>query len=123
MNLVDSSGWLEYFADGPGAGYFAPAIEKTATLLVPTLVLYEVSKRLILQFGERTAFEAVAAMRQGTVVDLDADLALAAALLGAERRLALADSIIYTTARRHGATLWTQDADFDGLPGVRYRAA
>lgn len=123
MNLVDSSGWLEYFADGPGAGYFAPAVEKTATLLVPTLVLYEVSQRLILQLGERTAFEAVAAMRQGTVVDLDADLALAAALLGAERRLALADSIIYTTARRHGATLWTQDADFDGLPGVRYRAA
>lgn len=67
MNLVDSSGWLEYFADGPGAGYFAPAIEKTATLLVPTLVLYEVSKRLILQVGERTAFEAVAAMRQDTV--------------------------------------------------------
>lgn len=121
MNLVDSSGWLEYFADGPGAEFFAPAIERTAKLLVPTLVIYEVSKRLIQQRGERMAFDAVAAMRQASVVDLDADLALNAALIGAEHGLALADRIIYATARAHGATLWTQDADFEGLDSVRFR--
>lgn len=120
MNVVDSSGWLEYFADGPGAKFFAPAIEKSSELLVPTLVIYEVSKRLIHRLGEHAAFVAVASMRQGTVVGLDADLALAAAMLGTERGLALADSIIYATARAHGATLWTQDADFAGFAGVQY---
>lgn len=123
MNVVDSSGWLEYFADGAGADFFAPAIEKPAKLIVPTPVIYEVGKRLIQQVGEGAAFDAVAAMRQGTVVDLDADLALSAALLGVSHKLALADSIILATARAQGATLWTQDADFAGLEGVRYREA
>lgn len=123
MNLVDSSGWLEYFADGAGAEFFAPAIERTSRLIVPSLVIYEVSKRLIQQRGESAAFDAVAAMRQGAVVELDADLALAAALLGVEHSLALADSIIYATARARLAVLWTQDADFEGLEGVRYRRA
>jgi predicted nucleic acid-binding protein len=122
VNLVDSSGWLEYFADGPGAGFFAPAIEQTSRLLVPTVVLYEVSRRLMVQRGERVALEAVAAMRQGTVVELTADLATAGAQLGGQQQLPLADSIIYATARARGATLWTQDADFEGLAGVRYRA-
>jgi predicted nucleic acid-binding protein len=123
VNVVDSSGWLEYFAGGPGAVFFAPAIEQSAKLYVPTLVLYEVSKRLMLQRGEHMALQAAAAMRQGTVVDLTADLAIAAAQIGAERRLPLADSIIYATARAYKAILWTQDGDFDGLDGVRYRGA
>lgn len=123
MNVVDSSGWLEYFAGGPGADFFAPAIEHSAKLYVPTLVLYEVSKRLMLQRGEHLALQAAAAMRQGTVVDLTADLAIAAAQIGAERQLPLADSIIYATARAHKAILWTQDGDFEGLDGVRYRRA
>ncbi len=121
MNVVDSSGWLEYFADGPGADFFAPAIERTARLIVPTLTLYEVFRRLRQQRGERVAFEAVAAMRQGTLIDLTADLALTAAVQGADRQLALADSIVYATAQMYGATLWTQDADFEGMAGVRYR--
>lgn len=122
MNLVDSSGWLEYFADASNAGFFAPAILDTEQLLVPTLALLEVFKRVFQQRGEGDALQAVALMRQGQVVDLDSVLALSAARFGAEHRLALADSVIYATARRFGALVWTQDADFEGLPDVRFVA-
>ena len=122
MNVVDSSGWLEYFADGPAAGFFAPAIEKTSELVVPTVSLYEVFKRVLQQRDESAALNAVALMQQGRLVDLTAPLALSAATLGAQLKLPLADSVIYATARAHEATLWTQDADFEGLPHVRYRA-
>lgn len=121
MNVVDSSGWLEYFAGGAGAGFFAAAIEDTDALVVPTLSLYEVFRRILVQRDESAAITAVALMQQARVVDLDAPLALAAAALGAQRKLPLADSIIYATARAHEATLWTQDADFEGLAGVKYR--
>ena len=122
MNVVDSSGWLEYFADGPNASVFAPAIQATGELVVPSITLLEVFKRVYLQRGEGPALQSVALMEQGQVVDLDAPLALAAAKLSADRKLPLADSVVLATARRHEATLWTQDADFEGLPGVRYRA-
>lgn len=121
MNVVDSSAWLEYFANGPNASYFAPAIEKTGDLIVPFLTLYEVFKRILLQRGEGAALQAIAVMQQGRVVDPDASLVLTAARVGVERKLPMADSIILTTAAIHGAELWTQDADFKGLPGVRYR--
>lgn len=121
MNVVDSSGWLEYFAEGPAAGFFAPAIEDTAKLIVPTLSLMEVFKRMLLQRGESAAITAVALMQQGAVVDLSAPLALSAATLGVKHQLPLADSVMYATARAFDATLWTQDADFEGLPQVRYR--
>jgi predicted nucleic acid-binding protein len=120
MNVVDSSGWLEYFADGPHADSFAPAIERTSDLIVPTLSLYEVFKRVLQQRGEGDALQAVAVMIQGTVVDLGMDLALSAAKLSADLRLPMADSIMLATAQAHAATLWTQDADFDGIPGVKY---
>jgi len=122
MNLVDSSGWLEYFADADHAGFFAPAILDTERLIVPTLALLEVFKRVLQQRGEGAALQAVALMRQGRVVELDAELALSAARLGVQHGLALADSVIYATARRCDALLWTQDADFDGLPQVRFVA-
>lgn len=122
MNLVDSSGWLEYFADADHAGFFAPAILETEQLIVPTLALLEVFKRVLQQRGEGAALQAVALMRQGRVVELDAGLALSAARLGVQHRLALADSVIYATARCFNALLWTQDADFDGLPEVRFVA-
>jgi predicted nucleic acid-binding protein len=122
MNTVDSSAWLEYFADGPNAAFFAPPIERTAELVVPSLTLYEVFKRILQQRDEGDALRAVAIMQQGTVVDLDSSLAVAAARLSVDTRLPMADSIILATARRYQATLWTQDADFDGLPGVRYRS-
>jgi toxin FitB len=121
-NVVDSSAWLEYFADGPNAEYFARPIEAPAGLVVPSITLLEVFKRLLQQRSESDALQAVAVMQQGQVVDLDAPLALSAAKLGVESKLPLADSVILATARRFGATVWTQDEDFDGLPGVKYRA-
>ena len=122
MNIVDSSGWLEYFADGPNAGFFAPAIEQVAELLVPTLSLYEVFKRVLQQRDEGDALQAVAVMIQGQVVELDMDLALAAAKVSVERKLPMADSIMLATALAAGATLWTQDRDFAGIGGVQYIA-
>ncbi len=123
MNVVDSSGWLEYFADGPAAGFFAPAIEDAATLIVPTVSLYEVFKRVLQQRGENAALSAVAVMQQSEVVELSAPLALSAATISAQLKLPMADSVMYATARAFDATLWTQDADFEDLPHVRYRPA
>ena len=121
MNVVDSSAWLEYLADGPNAGYFAGAIEATRELVVPTICLLEVFKRAHQQRGEGPALQAVALMQQGLVVDLDSALAVTAGKLGLELHLPLADSIVMATARQHNALLWTQDAGFNGLPDVRYR--
>jgi toxin FitB len=121
MNVIDTSAWLEYFANGPNAEFFAPVIEKTAELLVPSLTLYEVFKRVLQQRDEGSALQAVAVMQQGAVVDLDAPLALMAARLSIEHRLPMADSVIFATAQYHAAVLWTQDADFKGIPGVEYR--
>lgn len=122
MNVVDSSAWLEYFADGPNAGFFAPAIEATDELIVPTICILEVFKRVCQQRGEGPALQAVALMQQARVVDLDSALALVAAKLGIDAKLALADSVVLATARQSDATLWTQDADFEGLPDVKFRA-
>jgi len=121
MNVVDSSAWLEYFANGPNASFFAPTIERTADLAVPSLSLYEVFKRILQQRDEGAALQAVAVMQQGRVVDLDASLVLIAARLSSEHKLPMADSIILATAQAYGAVLWTQDADFKGMPGVEYR--
>ena len=122
MNVVDSSAWLEYFADGPNADRFASAIEATDSLLVPTICLVEVFKKLLREKGEAIALEAVVAMRQATVEALDGDLALQAARLGLNHKLPLADSIVLATARRREATVWTQDSDFEGLEKVEYFA-
>jgi predicted nucleic acid-binding protein len=121
MNLVDSSGWLEYFAGTSKAKFFAPPIEDINALIVPTICLLEVFKRILQQRGEQAALQAVVQMRLAQIVDLDAALALNAAKIGHELKLALADSIILATARRFDATLWTQDADFERLPGVRFQ--
>ena len=120
MNVVDSSAWLEYFANGPNAGYFAHAVEDVSRLVVPTMCILEVFKRVHQQRGEALALQAVALMQQGQVQELDAPLALSAGRLGLAHSLPLADSVVLATARRHGAILWTQDADFKGLDGVRY---
>lgn len=119
-NVVDSSAWLEYFANGRGAATFAAAIEAVDRLIVPTVCVLEVFKAVLRQRGESDALQAAALMQQGTLVDLDAELALSAATLGLEHKLPLADSIVYATTRRVGGTLWTQDEDFEGLPGVEY---
>ena len=120
MNVVDSSGWLEYFADAPNAEKFAPGIQSTRDLVVPTLSIYEVFKRVLQQRSETEALRVVALMWQGRVVDLNTHIALIAAKLSAELKLPMADSIMLATARECQATLWTHDADFEGMKGVKY---
>lgn len=122
MNVVDSSGWLEYFAGGPNANFFAKPIEATAELVVPTLSLYEVFKKIAQQRGEGDALQAVAVMQQGKVVELSSTLALSAAKVSLQLSIPMADSVILATARAADAVLWTQDADFATVPGVRYVA-
>jgi predicted nucleic acid-binding protein len=120
MNVVDSSGWLEYLADEPNADFFAPAIEEVPLLVVPAISIYEVFKRVHQQRGENDALKAAALMMQGLVVNLDGELALSAAKLSLDLSLPLADSIILTTARVYKATLWTQDEHFKDIDGVEY---
>ncbi len=120
MNVVDYSEWLEYFADGPNADFFAPAVENLADLVVPSISICEVFKRVLQQRDESDALQAIAVVQQGTVVDLDRAIALSAAKLSVELRLPMADSVMLATARAHDATLWTQDADFEDIEGVQY---
>jgi len=119
-NVVDSSAWLEYVDGGPNAQEFEAAILYVERLVVPTICLLEVFKRMLREKGEDAALDVIGQMRQGRVVDLDADLALEAARLGVELKLPLADSTILATAHLHAATVWTQDEHFRGMDGVRY---
>lgn len=123
MNVVDSSGWLEYMADGKNASFFAPAIEDLPNLLVPSLCLFEVFKRVVQQRDAASGLTTVAAMKQGRVIDLDSTIALNAAELSIAHKLPMADSVILATSRQFEATLWTQDSDFEGLEGVRFLRA
>jgi predicted nucleic acid-binding protein len=122
VNVVDSSGWLEYLADGPNADFFANSILATRELLVPTLSLYEVFKRVLQQRGEDDALQAVALMQQGTIVELTAPLALSAARISLNDKIPMADSIMLATARAYGAALWSQDSDFENFSDVKYIA-
>lgn len=120
MNIVDSSGWLEYFADEANADFFALPIENVEELLVPTISLYEVFKRVLQQTGENKALEAVATMMQGLVIDLDSKTTIDAARLSHDLKIPMADSIMLATARMHQAILWSQDSDFANQPDVKY---
>ena len=120
MNVVDSSGWLEYFADGDNADFFAPAIEDTKNLLVPVICIYEVFKRIRQQSGITEAQQHIGDMKLGRIIELDESLALSAAKISTDLKLPMADSIILSTARAHNATLWTQDEHFKDLDGVKY---
>ena len=122
MNLVDSSGWLEFLADWPNADFFANSIVATADLLVPTLSLYEVFKRVLQQRGEGDALQSVGLMQQGMIVELSVSLALSAAHISLNDRIPMADSIMLATARAYGATLWSQDSVFENIAGVKYIA-
>lgn len=123
MNLVDTSGWIEYFFAGPNADFFSDPIEATKELIVPTICLYEVFKKVNLVAGKVKALQAVAQMKQGQVVALPEDIALKASLISIDRKLPMADSLIYATAQAMGAVVWTQDEHFCALPGVHYREA
>jgi len=120
MNIVDSSGWLEYFAGGTNANTFAPVIKATDTLVVPTVCMYEVFKRVLAQRGEEDALQAIGIMSLGHVVDLNQEIAVNAARISSELKIAMADSIILATTHAFEGTLWTQDADFKGIRGVKY---
>jgi predicted nucleic acid-binding protein len=120
MNIVDSSGWLAYFADEPNAKHFLAPLSDPASLVVPAVTIYEVFKVIIRESGENDALLAAMAMQKGTVVDLTVSLAIAASKLSLEHDLPMADSIILATAQESGATIWTQDSDFETMESVRY---
>lgn len=120
MNIVDSSGWLEYFANGSNAGFFSTPIEEISALLVPTISLYEVFKRILQQREETEALRAIASMQSGQIVDLSSPIALHAARISSDIKIPMADSIMLATAREFEAVLWTQDSDFEGLDDVKY---
>jgi len=123
MNIVDSSGWLEYFASGVNVEFFSDPIENSDELLVPTLSLYEVFKKILQERGETEALKAAAFMQSGTILDLTSTIAIHAATISIELKIPMADSVILASTRENEATLWTQDADFEGLENVRYIAA
>jgi predicted nucleic acid-binding protein len=120
MNIVDSSGWLEYFANGTNADFFSKPIEDTDALIVPTISIYEVFKRILQQLDETEALNAIAFMQSGKIIDLSSPIALHAARISADLQIPMADSIMLATAREYEAILWTQDSDFKGLDGVEY---
>lgn len=120
MNLVDSSGWLEYFANGKNAGFFASALEDTKNLIVPPICIFEVFKRILQQRSEDEALQAVAVMQQGIIVDLNSLIALNAAKLSLDLRLPMADSVILAAARAFKAVIWTQDIDFQDMENVKF---
>ena len=122
MNVVDSSGWLEYFTDGENSDFFAQTIEDTKNLVVPVICIYEVFKRIMLNQGLDMAELRIADLHKGQVVDLTAPLALSAAVISTELKLPMADSIILAVARANNATLWTQDEHFRDLEGVKFIA-
>ncbi len=120
MNVVDSSGWLEYFAEGSNANFFAPAIEDTKKLLVPVICIYEVFKRIRQQSGINAAQQHISDMKLGKIIELDESLALSAAKLSADLKLPMADSLVLATTRANNAILWTQDEHFKDFDDVKY---
>lgn len=122
MNIVDSSGWLEYFTNGPNAQRFLPALKETSSLMVPVVSIYEVFKVVLRESGENAAIQAAMAMQKATVVEMTSRIAMAASKISLELSLPMADSMILATARLHNATIWTQDSHFKDLSAVKYFA-
>jgi len=120
MNIVDSSGWLAYFADEPNAKYFQGPLKDTGSLVVPVITIYEVFKVVLRESNENQALQAIGVMQKGTVVNLNVQLSVAASKLSLEYGLPMADSIILATARAYDATIWTQDSDFKDIPGMKF---
>ena len=120
MNMIDSSGWLEYFSDGPNAKYYLPPLNDTSSLFVPVITIYEVFKVVLRESSENEALQAVAAMQKGKVVHLTANIAMNAAKLSLQHNLPMADSIILATAQAYRCVIWTQDSDFRNIEGVKY---
>jgi len=120
MNLVDSSGWLEYFIDGKNSKIFSKPLNNKEELIVPSIILYEVFKVVLKEKDENTALQVVATMQQCKVIELTSEIAIQAAKLSLEKKLPMADSIILSTSYFYNAVIWTQDADFKNISGVKY---
>ena len=120
MNIVDSSGWLEYFSGGPNAEHFLPPLQDYSSLIVPTIIVYEVFKVVLRETGENEALQSIAAMQKGSIVDLTTNLAIVAAKLSLKNSLPMADSIILATAKAYKCVIWTQDSDFENLERVKF---
>lgn len=120
MNIVDSSGWLEYFSGGSNSNQFAIPLKDPSSLIVPVITIYEVFKVLLRESSENEALQGVAAMQKGTVIDLSPSIAIKASKLSLQYKLPMADSIILSTAQFYECLIWTQDSDFQNLPGVKF---
>ena len=120
MNIIDSSGWLEYFSDGPNAIHYLPPLKDTSNLIVPVITIYEVFKVVLRESTENDALQAVAAMQKGEIIDLNASIAMNASKLSLQHNLPMADGIILATARAYDCVIWTQDSDFQRIEGVNY---
>ena len=120
MNIVDSSGWLEYFSDGPNSDQFAQPLQDPASLIVPVITIYEVFKVVLRESSENDAIQVVAAMQKGTIIDLTTSIAMNASRLSLQYKLPMADSIILSTAQSYECIIWTQDSDFENLPDVKF---
>jgi len=120
MNIIDSSGWLEYFSDGHNAIHYLPPLNDPSTLIVPVITIYEVFKVVLREFAENEALQSVAAMQKGKIIDLNANIAMNASMLSLQHNLPMADSIILATARAYDCVIWTQDSDFQHIEGVNY---
>ena len=120
MNIVDSSGWLEFFSGGANSEQFASPLQDPSSLIVPVITIYEVFKVVLRESGENEALQAVAAMQKGTIIDLTTNIAMNASKLSLQYRLPMADSIILSTAQAHECLIWTQDSDFKNLAGVKF---
>lgn len=120
MNLVDSSGWLEYFTDGKNAKFFAPVIENPSELIVSVINLYEVYKKVSSEKDNESAIQVIALMQQPKVVEITSSISILAAKLSIKLKIPMADSLIYATAKIYSAIVWTQDSDFENLEGIKY---
>jgi predicted nucleic acid-binding protein len=120
MNIVDSSGWLEYFSDGPNAELFLTPLQEPSSLIVPTITIYEVFKVVLRETSENEALQSIAAMQKGSVIDLTAGMAMNASKLSLQHNLPMADSIILATAKTYKSIIWTQDSDFENFPSVKF---
>lgn len=120
MNLVDSSGWLEYLSDGKNSTAFSEPLQHKKDLIVPTIILYEVFKVILREKDENIALQVIATMQQSRVVELTSEISIQAAKISFDKKIPMADSIILSTGYHYNALIWTQDADFKDIPGVKY---
>jgi predicted nucleic acid-binding protein len=120
MTIIDTSGWLEYFTGGPNSDFFSTAIKKDPNIIIPTIILYELWKKISREKGEDKAIELVAQLKRYEIVPLDESLSISAAKISNEYKIPMADSIIYATLMKYNATLWTQDSDFKDFENVKY---